>query len=459
MAMEWLKINKEKLLLQFKGQDRSSLVKKNALLSLIFRGLSVLISLLLVPLCIHFVGKEQYGIWLTISSIVAWMSLFDIGLSNGLRNKLVRCLALNDVKSAKTYVSTVYISLGIIFFVVWLFFLCFNPIIDWVKVLNIPFCTNESMQKLIFIVFSYFCISLVLKTANSILLADQKAAYTSIMDLGGQLFALLLIFLMNRYVAGSLLYLTLAMCIMPILVAFFFNGFLFRFRYKEIAPSIKYFDFACVKDLIGISFRFFVIQIAAIIQYQTANIIIARYFNMAEVTNYNIVYKYFSLIYTVFIIIISPLWSAATDAYIKKEYNWIRNSVKKYTILLLIMSCVGVVMLVISATIYNLWIGKDAATITFALSFWCLIFIIISMFGSIFVNILNGIGAIKIQFFSSLITPILYIFLCYFLIDQLKMGIYSVFIAAILSNVNAFIIAPMQYVKVFIQNKRGIWAA
>ena len=73
-----------------KGHERSIKAKKNIGLSFLIKGASIAISLILVPLTINYINPYRYGIWLTLSSVVSWFSFFDIGLTNGLRNKLVR---------------------------------------------------------------------------------------------------------------------------------------------------------------------------------------------------------------------------------------------------------------------------------------------------------------------------------------------------------------------------------
>src|SRR5665647_3802680 len=97
-----------------KGQDRSIKIKKNILASFVIKGLSIAISLVLVPLTINYVNPTQYGIWLTLSSIVAWFSFFDIGFGNGLRNKFAESKATGNTEKAKIYVSTTYAILCII---------------------------------------------------------------------------------------------------------------------------------------------------------------------------------------------------------------------------------------------------------------------------------------------------------------------------------------------------------
>ena len=43
------------------------------------------------------------------------------------------------------------------------------------------------------------------------------------------------------------------------------------------------------------------------------------------------------------------------------------------------------------------------------------------------------------------------------LIEYYKMGVYSLFVAALLSNPNAYFIAPLQYYQIVVKGKRGIW--
>jgi Na+-driven multidrug efflux pump len=82
------------------------------------------------------------------------------------------------------------------------------------------------------------------------------------------------------------------------------------------------------------------------------------------------------------------------------------------------------------------------------------------MFANIFVSVINGIGALKIQFVFSIVTPVLFIFLSLFFILQLGTGVEGIILASILSNVFGFLIAPIQYYQVFIGESRvRIWYA
>ena len=80
--------------------QRSSLLQKNILASFLIKGWSALIVLLLVPVTLHCLGEYKNGIWLTISSLLLWIDNMDIGLGNGLRNKIAEYMAHNEVTRA-----------------------------------------------------------------------------------------------------------------------------------------------------------------------------------------------------------------------------------------------------------------------------------------------------------------------------------------------------------------------
>ena len=71
-------------------------------------------------MALNYLNPVKYGIWLTLTSVIGWFAFFDLGLGNGLRNKLAEALAKNDNELARTYISTSYaimtITIGIVYF-------------------------------------------------------------------------------------------------------------------------------------------------------------------------------------------------------------------------------------------------------------------------------------------------------------------------------------------------------
>ncbi|MDR0863690.1 MAG: MATE family efflux transporter [Candidatus Symbiothrix sp.] len=441
------------------GTERTHVLKKNIAGSFFLKLIGIIISLLLVPLTIHYVDTESYGIWLTVSSITGWFAFFDIGLSNGLRNKFTEAVTKKDTQLAKTYVSSTYAMLSAIFFVVWIIFILINNYIDWSSLLNVDQSLSSTLSSLFLIVFTYFCIQFILRIIITILTADQKPAKASLIDVAGQLVSLLIIFILTKTTQGSLIYLGISLCLAPLIVLLISNLILFSTKYKSYRPSFSHINIDSCKSIFHLGIVFFVIQVAGLIHYQSANFIIGRYMGMEDVTLYNITYKYFNVLYMGFLTLLIPFWSAATNAYVSNDHEWIKRAVKKYHLVLFVFIIIGVLMFCFSSVAYSIWIGKDVISIPYMVSFWCLLSTISMMFGSIFVNLMNGIGALKIQFYSCFVSPFLFIALCLGLLKYFNMGVCSIFIASIISNVNGIVLAPLQYRKIFIEGKGGIWKA
>jgi len=440
-----------------KGHARSANIKTNIIASLFIRGGSIAISLLLIPLTFRYVNASEYGIWLTLSSIITWFSFFDIGLTQGLRNKFAEAITKGDEINAKIYVSSAYAILTIIFLSIWLIFIVINPFLNWSNILNLSQEIRSDTSILAIIVFTYFCLQFVLRIITTIIIADQQPAKSSLIDLLGQILSLLVVYILVETTKGSLLYLGIGLCVSPLLVLLVANILLFNGKYKKYRPEFSKINFSRSKELFNLGFVFFVIQLAGIIQYETANIIIARNYSTADVTSYNIAYKYFGVLNMVFSIFLIPFWSASTEAYLKNDIQWIKAAINKYNYLNIVLIGVGIVMLVFSQDIYTLWLGEDKVNIDFALSLWSFLFFNLSMFGGKYVSFLNGINALRIQFISSLLSPIIYLIVVFTLLKYFDFGVYILFVAAIVANFNGYLLAPVQYYMITAKNKKGIW--
>jgi O-antigen/teichoic acid export membrane protein len=126
------------------------------------------------------------------------------------------------------------------------------------------------------------------------------------------------------------------------------------------------------------------------------NIIISRELGPNAVTEYNIAFKYFNILTTIILIIVTPYWSAFTDAYQKKDYQWMENSVKKLETVWLLTCIMALIMIVLSNLFYRVWIGDDldvnvSTTISIA------IYVTLYNLAQIYMFMINGIGTVRIQ--------------------------------------------------------------
>ncbi len=437
-----------------KGHERSNKAKKNIFLAIFIKGISLSISLVLVPLTIHYVNPTQYGIWLTLGSIIGWFGFFDIGFGNGLRNKFAEAVARGDHDLARTYVSTTYAILCLIIVVVLILFFCINPFLDWSRILNTPASMKEELGLLAMIVFVFFCIQFVLQLLNTVMTANQEPAKGSVFNLLGSVFSLTIIFILTKTTKGNLIYLGSALGFAPVIVLVVSSLWFYNRQYKRYAPSIKYVKFRFARDLMTLGIKFFVLQIAALVIYETSNIIIAQLFGPVQVTPFNIAYKYFGIISMGFSIVMLPFWSAFTEAWFKKDIVWIKNVMKNLMILWVLVSIAAFIMLISSNFIYKLWVGKEIE-VPISISIVMAAYVILNTWCTIFSNFLNGVGKIKLQIISGISGALINVPLAIFLGKHL--GISGVLLSTCILAVASAIWSPIQYRKLVNNTAKGIW--
>lgn len=436
------------------GHQRTIVAKRNILFSLIIKSISMVINLLMVPITINYINPTQYGVWLTLSSIIGWLSFFDIGFGNGLRNNFAIAKASNNYYEARVYISTTYAVLAIIFFCVWILFFFLNLVINWTDLINIPTSMGTEIASLALIVCSFFCIQMVLKIINTILIADQKPAKSALFDMFGQLIALIIIFILTKTTKGSLIYLGLSIGFAPVIILILSSIYLYSSSYKFLSPSFKYVKFSYAKDVLDIGYKFFLIQIAVIVIYETNNIIIAQVGTPLDVTLFNVAYKYIGIALMFFVIILSPFWSAFTEAYSKKDYVWMKNTVQNLRYISYSVIIVLPIFVFFSDFVYAKWIGNSMIIpleITIIVSVYIAFMILISLN----TQILNGIGKIKIQLFTYTLATIFHIPLALFLGN--KFGTIGVISSAIFFYTIVLIFSVIQ-VNLLVSNEaKGIW--
>ena len=438
-----------------RGHQRSVKAKKNIIASFLIKGMSIFIGFYMVPLTIGYVNKEQYGIWLTLASVVGWFSFFDIGLGHGLRNKLSEALAKAELEKAKILVSSAYAILAIIVTGLLTLFFVIQPVLDWQKILNTEVIAADELRLIVIATFTFFCINFILKLIYAIFKADQRPASENFFNLLSNLLGLIIVFILTKTTQGSLFYLALALGLSPMLILVVVSTFMFVGKYRSISPSFEYIKIAQFKELGGLGIRFFLIQVSSIVIFSTDNMIIAQVLGPSEVPAYAIAHKYFGLVTAVFSIVTVPFWSAYTEAYVKKDIDWILSTNKKLIKIWGGMVFVSILLLGISSYFYQFWVPE--IEVPFLLSLMMCIYANILGWGNIFVVFINGVGKIQLQLLAGIVATLINIPLSYFFAKTLGWGSAGVIMATIICISYGPILAPIQFKKVITGTATGWW--
>lgn len=438
----------------FQGDKRTVKAKKNILFSIGLKGIDSLVYLLLVPVTLGYLNPYEYGIWLTLNSILMWIDSFDIGLGNGMRNKLADAIAKGDKAMGRIYVSTTFIMLGVLMFVLILIGSVLEPFMDWYGILGTTREQAPNIDSIVFISFAIYCLNFIFKFIGNVYLAMQLPAANNLIVVSGHVLSLLIIYLLTLTTSGSLMYVAVAYTVSPLLIYLLAYPITFKKIFPFLAPSIKCFRKQYLKDLFNIGVQFFLIQLAGILLFSLTNLLISHKFGPESVSPYNISYRYFSIIPMVMAILLSPMWSATTDAYSRGELDWIKKTMRKIKKILFLSYGGIVIFVIISPWIYRLWVGTDIS-IPMTMSSMMAIYTAIIITSLSYSHFLNGLGRLRLQTVNTVTVALAFYPLCSFLGDI--WGIEGVLGGMCLLNLSGLILNQIQFNKIVNGRASGIW--
>lgn len=438
-----------------KAKDpRTALIKKNIIFSFLIKGWSGLVQLLLIPATIYCLGSYKNGIWMTISSVLVWIDSMDIGLGNGLRNQLAKDVAHKNWKAARTSVSTTFIMLTAIIIPIAVAAILIVNSINTYAIFNVERSIIDNLNEILTISISTICATFIFKFIGNVYMGLQMPAVNNALVVCGQTLALIAIYLFKYFNIHSLLYVSLAYTFSPLLVYLAAYPVTFILRFPQLRPTVNYFNLAAAKSLILNGLNFFIIQIAGIVLFASSNLLISHFFNPIYVTPYQVAYRYYSFMVIFFTIVVTPFWSATTDAFEHNDYSWIRQSIKKIHRILFLVMLILLIMTLSSNFIYRLWVGNDIK-IPYQMSILMAIYIYVILHSMSYSYILNGLGCLRLQIICTVTAAILFIPTAWALCKFFQIN--GIIISLILLNLPGLFINGVQLYKIINKKATGIW--
>lgn len=396
--------------------------------SLFFRILAILSSFILVPITLGYLGKEQYGIWVTLLSIMSWITFFDVGFGNGMRNKIAESLAINDSLSAKKYISTAYLILALFALFLFIVVHAISRHINLTSFFNSSL-GNDTLYLLLNYVVLFILINFVLSLVNQVFNATHQTSMIAFNQLLANLIALILTYIAVKFTKNNILLIAIIYCCSMCLSNIVFNIYCFK-RNRGIAPSFSFYETTRIPDIFSFGFKIFLIQISAMLVFTTDNIIIAQFIGPKDVTDYTIVNKLFAVVIFFHNILMAPFWSAFTDAYARQNLTWIRAMLRKLNLFMLPLIFVTVIISIFSRQIIGLWVG-NSVIFNYSLIFFMAVFVTITCWNNIYAYFLNGISETKLQLITSLIAIAIKSAVLYFFFVFNKLTVESVILSSI----------------------------
>ena len=434
--------------------SRNKMLSNNIFFSGFLKIVGLLTSLVIVPITINYLNNEVYGIWMTITSILYWITTFDIGLGNGMRNYLAEALATNDTKLGKKYISTTMLLLSLIALSMAIVLLYPLITINFNSFFNTNAIAGNELRMAVVIAVGFTLMNFVLKNIGMIFVAMQKYAINDLLSISGNVIALIIIYILTKVTTGNLVLVVLAYT-MTSCVVFLLAAIPLFWKHPELKPSLRFFDKSLGKKIVGKGFGFFVIQISScLVIFGAANFFITQSCGPTAVTTYNIAYKFFNLLVIAYTIILAPMWNAYTDAYVKGDMQWIKATFNKALKFWVLSICGGLGMLLICNLFYKLWIG-NMVNVPLSVSASTLVYVCFFNLNNCATYLINGLNKIFVQIIISLAVTALYIITV--LAFGRKLGVEGIVLSMAASYAVMSVVHLYQCRKLINGKADGIW--
>lgn len=373
--------------------------------SLVYKILAIAASFFLTPLMIHYLGEDRFGVWVIIFSFFSWTVFFDLGLGNGLRNNVSESLSLKKRLEASELISSSYIFISIMSGVLFVVFFFTVFAVDWRMVFNTNDIPEHELRLSVLISGFFFFATFVLSLVKHLLHAIQRTSWVVVLQMLTNVLALMLVGILYVFFDANLIYLAIIYGMSILLPPLMANLLFFKIN-NDILPSFKKFSSAKIKTVMSLGFQFFIIQLAVLMLFSIDRIIVAQLFGPAQVSQYQVVFKLFSLIFIVNSIFLVPLWSAYSDAIARNDIIWMAKSLKNSNFLFIVLVAISFILMLSGPYIVRLWIGVDfsvekdlfvAFFVYAAVRVWC----------GIYSHFLNGISRLKVQMWIAVVQVVI----------------------------------------------------
>jgi O-antigen/teichoic acid export membrane protein len=371
-------------------RERHRRILLSSITNLAVKFLALVVNLLVVRLALGALGKDQYGLWVAITSIVVWASLLDFGVLNGLVNAISEAHGKNDRDAVIGYVSTAFYVLVGVSAVLLVGLGVAAARVDWASLLSAGGVVPEpSLQWSIVAAAAPIVASFPLSIVRQIYAGLQKAYVGNLFAAIGSLVTLVATAAAVALKAG-LPFLVLTLGIGPLVSGLLNLGYLWKLEMPWIAPRVDRISKEAMSRLLRSSVPLFFFQLGALLVNNTQPLLLAHLASLSAVADYSLLLRLCGFIVSMAVLSTSPFVPAFREAFERGDAGWVRVSFRRMVLLRAVLAAgAGALLLIAGNAVLRLWLGSS--TVGFGMSIWVVVvtIIVFSAWGSAFTDVLT----------------------------------------------------------------------
>jgi O-antigen/teichoic acid export membrane protein len=381
-----------------RSQERYRRVTLTTLASLVAHAASTLTTLAAVPLALGYLGTERYGLWMSVTSLVAVVAAADLGIGNGLLNAIAESHGKDDKSMAGRYASSAFFLLTAIALALAAVVVLVEPLVSWGDLLKVSSATAllEAPPTVLILLGCSF-LSIPIGIAARIHLGYQEGYVNglwqglgSVLGLVGMATAIIL--------GASMPWVVLGFAVGPV-ISGLCNLLILVGRRAWLRPRWSAMRSEVVARLLKTGLMFALLQAVVAAAFMSDNFIVAWLFGADVVAQYAVHAQLFAFAPLLAGMALSPLWPAYGEAIARGDSGWVRGVlVRSVALTFAVVSAISLVLVASGQTLIHLWVGsrvEPLVPLMIALAAWA----VLSSAGTAVAMFLNGAGVLRLQAF------------------------------------------------------------
>lgn len=357
-----------------RGRERYQRASVTALTSLLSKAVTILISFISVPLTVHYLGTERYGVWITLSSLLTWIAMTDFGLAgNALVNLVADANGKDDRVLAQEHTASAFWALTGLSALIGLAFLVSFNWIPWRAVFRVSeVMSTGELNWACGLTLAMFVVGLPFNMLYSVYSAYQDGFVSNVWAIASNIAALLGLILVTHF-HGGLPALIFAISGTRNLVNLANGFYLFGHRYRWLVPKVSAVRWESLHRLFGLGGKYMITQLASLGIFQSQPMLITQMFGPAEVTIFVVAQKIITLPNDLCYMATAPLISAYSEAKARGDWGWIRGAFRNSAIACVVFGIASTAFIgLLAKPLIRIWAGSAAVPSTPLILWLCI---------------------------------------------------------------------------------------
>lgn len=354
------------------------------------RGVGAILGLFTLPLVLGYLGKERFGLWALITTLMAWVSLFDLGLANGLVNMLSAAHGRDEREAANRYLSTAFVALLAVAGALALLTLVALGLVPWAGLLGAKEVADDATVRwAVAAALLLFILSLPFSVTQQVYGAYQRSyIWNGFSLVAGVLGFLCVLAAIKLRVSFPLLIVASGVGGFAVTVAAYVYAT--RRVLPWLRPRFRNVSREALRGLLSRSVPIFLFQVGALVVNETQSILLAHRCDLSTVASYTVGMRVYLLCVALIQMSTNSFIPALREAYERGDGGWTRRAFTHLMRMrIAIAGVAGLFIVLFGNLLLRLWLRRT--DMSFDRSVWLAMAVLMlwSMWGTSYAELLS----------------------------------------------------------------------